>query len=176
MDGWGGAAIRRERTEQARRVATNVYCGHSLVKCQSVPQRYLFCARSVIYPSTALDATSPDDDVSRNAVLIFSSDPLAAALLAAAIEFAGHAPHFARQAEAARGALRRVRPRLVLIDCDHDESCSEEFIGPAIMMKAEVLLFRSDHTLRDVHELVERMTLKVIDLSDDKGLLVESLR
>src|SRR5260221_11779295 len=80
------------------------------------------------------------NDVSRHAILVFSSDALAAALLAAAAELAGYAPHLPRTAASARSAVRRRRPRLVLIDVDHDETCSDEFIGPALMMQARVLL------------------------------------
>src|SRR4029077_4532677 len=58
------------------------------------------------------------DDVSRNVVLVLSSDPLAAALPGAAIELAGHAPTFQQADESPRGALLRLRPALVVIDCD----------------------------------------------------------
>ncbi|MDB4892060.1 MAG: hypothetical protein JWL61_3915 [Gemmatimonadetes bacterium] len=109
----------------------------------------------------------PSDDVSRHAVLILSADALAAALLGAAVELAGHQPHFARQAESARSALLRVRPKLVLIDCDHEESCSDEFVGPALMTGGKVLLFRSRRTEHDRHEFSERLALRVIDMPLD---------
>lgn len=113
------------------------------------------------------DAATSRDDVTPTPVLIFSSDPLAAALLAAAIELAGHSPYFAQKDERARDALLRVRPRLVLIDCDHEESCSDEFIGPALMVKARILLFRSRRTTRDVAEFSRRLELRVIELPMD---------
>ena len=108
--------------------------------------------------------TSPDDNVSVQAVLVFSSDPLAAALLGAAIELAGHMPHFARKDELARAALLRVRPRLVVIDCDHEESCSDEFVGPALMTGARVLLFRSHRTQRDMAAFADRLSLRVVTM------------
>ncbi len=114
--------------------------------------------------------------MSRSAVLVFSSDPFAAALLAAAIELAGYEPHFASGHETARAAVKRVRPRLVLIDCDHEEACSDEFIGPAIMMKAKVLLLRTKSARRDVSGLAERMDLRVVDLPDDHEQFIEILR
>ena len=117
-----------------------------------------------------------DDDVSFRAVLIFSSDPLAAALLGAAVELAGHAPHFAEKDELARAALMRVRPRLALIDCDHEESCSDEFVGPAIMTGARVLLFRSRANQRDMSELATRLNLRVIDMPTSHDTLAEVLR
>lgn len=124
------------------------------------------------------DATGTDG-VSRHPVLIFSADPLAAALLAAAIELAGHAPHFAQREEPPRDALRRVRPKLVLIDCDHEESCSDEFVGPALMMQARVLLFRSKRTVRDASDFSQRLNLRVMELplsyDDLFGILSEML-
>lgn len=102
--------------------------------------------------------------MSRQSVLVLSSDPLAAALLGAAIELAGHAPRFAQSDEAARAALLRVRPRLVVVDCDHEDACSDAFIGPALMTGSRVLLFRSRRTRRDVGELSDRLGLRVVEM------------
>lgn len=115
------------------------------------------------------------NDVSRHAILVFSSDALAAALLAAAAELAGHAPCFARADETARNAVRRVRPRLVLIDVDHEETCSDEFIGPALMMQARVLMVRSKRSHRDASDLVDRLELRVLELPADYGSLTRQL-
>jgi hypothetical protein len=114
--------------------------------------------------------------VSRHAVLIFSADSLAAALLGAVVELAGYAPHFPQQHEAARGALMRVRPRLVLIDCDHDEACSEGFVGPALMTGARVLLCRSHRTRRDTREFTERLGLAVVEMPNDHHRLQRILQ
>ena len=56
--------------------------------------------------------------MSRQIALVLSTDPLGAALLGAAIELSGHIPRFAQSDEPARAALLRIRPRLVIIDCD----------------------------------------------------------
>ncbi|MEO8623425.1 MAG: hypothetical protein ABI625_20280 [bacterium] len=114
--------------------------------------------------------------MSLQSVLILSSDPLAAALLGAAVELASHLPHFQRQGESARTALLRVRPRLALIDCDHEESCSDEFIGPAIMTGAKVLLFRSLRTKRDMSELAGRLSLRTVDMPSEHTLLTSLLK
>ena len=113
--------------------------------------------------------------MSRQAVLVLSSDSLAAALLGAAIELAGHAPRFAQSDEAARAALLRVRPRLVVIDCDHEDACSEAFIGPALMTGSRVLLFRSRRTRRDVTELSDRLGLSVVEMPMDHEPLTRLL-
>ena len=123
------------------------------------------------------DAVSgSDDDVSRHAVLVFSSDPLAAALLGAAIELAGFAPFFPHPDESARDALLRVRPRLAVIDCDHEEACSDSFIGPALMTGSRVLLFKSRRTKRDAGELVGRLRLTVVDMPSRHETLTKILR
>jgi hypothetical protein len=105
-----------------------------------------------------------DDEVTRVPVLVLSSDPLAAALVGAAIELAGHAPRFPRSDEPARSALLRVRPRLVIIDCDHEDACSDSFIGPALMTGSRVLLIRSRRTRRDASELSGRLGLRVVEM------------
>ena len=114
--------------------------------------------------------------MSRHSILVLSSDPLAAALVGAAIELSGHAPRFPQSEEAARAALLRVRPRLVVIDCDHEEACSEAFIGPALMMGSRVMLFRSRRTRRDVSELVTRLGLRVVEMPIEHDSLSEVLR
>jgi hypothetical protein len=121
-------------------------------------------------------ASSNDGDVSRHAVLIFSADPLAAALLGAVVELVGHAPHFPQQDEAARAALMRVRPRLVLIDCDHEETCSDGFVGPALMTGAQVVLCRSRRTQRETREFAGRLGLPVVELPHDQEKLTRILQ
>ena len=121
-------------------------------------------------------AYGQDDDVSRHAVLVLSSDPLAAALLGAAIELAGHAPRFPHSDEAARAALLRVRPKLVMIDCDHEDGCSDAFIGPALMTGGRVLLFRSPRARRDVTELAGRLGVRVIDMPVEHESLTHILQ
>jgi hypothetical protein len=121
-------------------------------------------------------ASGPDDDVSRHAVLVFSSDPLAAALLGAAIELTGHEPHFPQANESARNALLRVRPRLAVIDCDHEEACSDAFIGPALMTGSRVLLFHSHRTRRPIGDLADRRDLTVMEMPAEQETLTKILQ
>ena len=110
-----------------------------------------------------------------HAVLVFSSDALAAALLGAAVELAGHVPHFPHANEPARNALLRVRPRLAVIDCDHEDACSDAFVGPALMTGSELLLFRSSRTQRDIGDLAERLGVTVVDLPSEHERLTRRL-
>jgi len=123
----------------------------------------------------AMQPSAMGDDVSRTPVLVLSSDPLAAALLGAAIELAGHAPRFPQSDESPRSALLRVRPRLVVIDCDHEDACSETFIGPALMTGSQVVLFRSRRTRRDVGEMAGRLGLRTVEMPAEHESLTSLL-
>ena len=79
----------------------------------------------------------------RSGVLVLSTDPLAAALIGAAAELTGFAPAFPLEKESPRDALLRARPRVVLVDCDHDGACTEAFFGPALMAGASIAVFSS---------------------------------
>lgn len=120
-------------------------------------------------------ASGPGDDVSSSAVLVLSSDPLAAALLGAVIELQGRTPQFPQADESPRAALLRVRPHMVVVDCDHEDGCSESFIGPAIMTGSQVILFRSRRTRRDVSEMAHRFGLRTIGMPDEHELLTSLL-
>jgi hypothetical protein len=122
--------------------------------------------------------SNTDGDVSRHDVLILSADPFAAALLGAAVELAGQLPLFPQPSEGGRAALIRLRPRVVLVDCDHDEACSEEFIGPALMTGARVQLFSARRSGRDASALARGLGLTIVRLPmehDDFATLLHEL-
>ena len=101
------------------------------------------------------------------AALILSPDPLAGALIGAAVELSGVSPTYCGASETPRDALRRIRPVFVLIDCDDASADDEAFIGPALMTSARVILFgatRSTHRLRAV---AERFQLTMVELPRD---------
>ena len=112
-------------------------------------------------------STAQGDGGSRTPILVLSPDPLAAALLGAAIELAGLAPRYPKLGESPRSALLRVRPRLVVIDCDHEDGCSEAFVGPALMTGSRVVLFRSRRTQRDTSEMANRLGLRTVEMPEE---------
>lgn len=118
--------------------------------------------------------------MSANHVLVFSTDPLAGALLAAAAELAGYDPVFPRDRERPRDALLRTRPGVVLVDCDHDGACTEEFFGPAMMLNAGVAIFsssRSQRTLEPIAADFGVITFALpIEFEEFSALLVSSQR
>jgi len=114
--------------------------------------------------------------VNRHDVLILSTDALAAALIGAAVELAGHQPHFPGPNETARDALRRARSRVVVVDCDHDSACTDAFLGPALMTGARLVLFHSGRNGDGGLDVARRLGLDVVHLPEDYERLVRELR
>lgn len=74
-------------------------------------------------------------------VLILSPDPLAAALLGAAVELSGCPIAFAASEESASQAFRRLRPACLVIDALDDEAFATEVLGPALMTGTRLVVF-----------------------------------
>ena len=110
-----------------------------------------------------------------NAALILSADPLAAALIGAAVELAGVPPAFAGSNESRWAALRRVRPTCVLMSCDDPAVSDDAFLGPAMMTGARLFLFGTDRDLRALQTVISRYELGVIALPRDAGAMRELL-
>jgi hypothetical protein len=100
-------------------------------------------------------------------VLIVATDPLAGALLGAAVELAGYTPIFPREGEGAREALVRSRPCAIVVDCDSDDACSEAFFGPAMMIGASIAIFTSSRSARTLQPIAEDFGVRVFDLPID---------
>lgn len=100
-------------------------------------------------------------------VLIVATDPLVGALLGAAVELAGCTPVFPRDGEGAREALRRVKPSVVLVDCDSDDACGESFFGPAMMVGASIAVFTSTRSRRALEPIADEYGVRVFDLPID---------
>lgn len=134
---------------------------------------------------TAKEATSRARDVdgvtlqsnwmTASEVLIVATDPLAGALLGAAVELAGYQPLFPREGEGAREALGRAKPCAVLIDCDSDDACSESFLGPAMMVGANIAIFTSSRSRRTLEPIAAEYGVRLfelpIEVTDLKALL-----
>jgi len=104
-------------------------------------------------------------------ILIVATDPLAGALLGAAVELAGYLPVFPREGESARDALRRARPCAILVDCDSDDACSESFFGPALMVGATIAIFTSSRSRRALEPIAEQYGVRVFELPIEFGAL-----
>lgn len=113
--------------------------------------------------------------MSPSEILIIVTDPLAGALLGAAVELAGYLPLFPWEGESAREALRRTKPCAVLVDCDDEESCGDSFFGPAMMLGATVAVFTSSRSTRSLEPIAHEFGVQTfslpIDIAELKAVL-----
>jgi hypothetical protein len=112
---------------------------------------------------------------SSTTALILSPDPLAGALVAAAVEVAGIRPVFARDGESPRESLRRLRPMFLLLDCDDPAIHDEALLGPAMMAGARLFLFGTEQRTTALHQLVAHYQFGVIVFPRDAESLREIL-
>ena len=82
--------------------------------------------------------------------LVLSTDALIAALIGALLEIHGYKPFFPDADESERDSLRRIRPGIVLVDCEAESACSEAFFGPATMTGARVIMFSASRSKQEV--------------------------
>ncbi|HUR92154.1 MAG TPA: hypothetical protein VMY38_05715 [Gemmatimonadaceae bacterium] len=73
-------------------------------------------------------------------VLILAREELISALLGLLVETTGHSVHFAGENETARDALHRIRPKVVIVDCDHRD-CTGDLDKAAGEVGARLILF-----------------------------------
>lgn len=92
------------------------------------------------------------------------------------MELAGFRVEFAQAGEPAGDAVRRVKPRLVLLDCRDVRISDERLLGPAMMVGAWVYLFGTSDGLRNLEVLASRHGADIVVLPDDAERLPELLR
>jgi hypothetical protein len=126
--------------------------------------RWCTSCRPINYSLGGFVVATAAPDVLRSAVLIFSEDPLTAALIGAAVELAGFEPAYPMDRESPREALLRKRPPLVLVESGHADAGRASFFGPALMTGARVMLFSSRRAGRDPVPIATRFGLSVIRL------------
>ena len=88
--------------------------------------------------------------------LVLSTDALTAALIGVLLETHGYRPAFPAPDESPRESLRRIRPGVVLVDCEQDTACSEAFLGPATMTGARVIMFSASRSREEVETFARR--------------------
>jgi CheY-like chemotaxis protein len=95
-------------------------------------------------------------------VLILSHDPVAAALLGGLVETLGYDVHFARPPESADETIRRIRPRICLVDCTDPVSCRGEFFGRATMRGVSVVIFGTPQALDRVRAVALAHNIEMV--------------
>ena len=107
--------------------------------------------------------------------LILSQDPLAAALLGAAVELIGCSIAFAAPDESAPQAFRRLRPAFLLIDASDKDICASELLGPALMTGTPAILFGSAAAVSIRRHFAKQFQLEPLVMPRDFSRLSELL-
>jgi hypothetical protein len=83
-------------------------------------------------------------------ILVIAKEPLILTLMCSLVDLSGHRAAQPFGDETVGAAILRVRPRLILLDCEHDCACEEEAYEVAASVGAEVLLFTPSRTHAEV--------------------------
>jgi DNA-binding NtrC family response regulator len=108
-------------------------------------------------------------------ILILSADPVAAALLGALIETLGYTVTFARAPEDGEQSIRRVRPKVCLLDCEDLSVCNSEMLGRATMRRISVIIFGRTAALDRVRALALEHDIEVLLVPPDSDALGRTL-
>lgn len=73
-------------------------------------------------------------------VLIFAREDLISALLGLLVETSGHIAMLPKDNEDSGSAMRRLRPSVVIVDCDHKD-CTEGLVRAANEVGARLILY-----------------------------------
>ena len=124
----------------------------------------------------AFPSNTQADPLSNNTILILSSDPLGAALMAAMVETLGYRVRFFHPPEAPDDAFKRERPCVALVDCDDPVVLTDETLGRARMRNISVILFGQSSALQRVRQLVLDHELETLLLPSSLDELDDTLR
>jgi DNA-binding NtrC family response regulator len=95
---------------------------------------------------------------------VIAKEPLIQTLMCSLVELSGHNATQARGDETVTSAIHRVRPDLLLLDCEHDSACEQEAYDAAVSVGAEVLLFTPARTNDEVADFARIRGLRSMAL------------
>jgi DNA-binding NtrC family response regulator len=97
-------------------------------------------------------------------ILVIAKEPLIQTLMCSLVDLSGHRAAQPRGDETIAAAITRVRPRLLLLDCEHDGACEDEAYEAAASVNAEVLLFTPSRSHAEVADLAAERGLRSMAL------------
>jgi len=97
-------------------------------------------------------------------ILVIANEPLIQTLMCSLVDLSGHRALQPRSDETVTAAIARVRPQLLLLDCDHDCACEAAAYEAAALVDAEVLLFTPARTNAEVADFARGRGLRSMAL------------
>ncbi len=108
-------------------------------------------------------------------VLILVRDAVMAALLRLLVRLAGREPVFPAADEAPTTAVGRLRPRLVVVECDHEAARSDAFYARVAEVGSKLLLFSSSPPSRLAELVTAQRGVKAFLLPGDRNAIVRTI-
>ena len=109
-------------------------------------------------------------------ILVLAKEPLIQTLMCSLVDLSGHRAAQPRSDESVAAAIARVRPRLLLLDCEHDSACEEEVYAAAAGVGAQVLVFTPSRTHAEVADFAAERGLRSMALPIRLREFSETLR
>jgi DNA-binding NtrC family response regulator len=97
-------------------------------------------------------------------ILVIAKEPLIQTLMCSLVDLSGHRAAHPHDDETVSAAIERLRPRLLLLDCEHDAACEEDAFVAAATYGADVLLFTPSRSSAEVADLAAERGLKSMAL------------
>lgn len=114
--------------------------------------------KSLIAAQAQVSQTGP------STILVIAKEPLIQTLMCSLVDLSGHESTQPRADETVAAAIERVRPQLLLLDCEHDCACEQEAYDAAKEVGAEVLLFTPARTNDEVADFARGRGLRSMAL------------
>lgn len=97
-------------------------------------------------------------------ILVIAKEPLIQTLMCSLVDLSGHRAAQPLGDETVGAAIQRVRPSLLLLDCEHDCACEEEAYEMAANVGAHVLLFTPSRSHAEVADIAAERGLRSMAL------------
>lgn len=97
-------------------------------------------------------------------ILVIAKEPLIQTLMCSLVDLSGHRASLPRGDETVAASICRIRPQLVLLDCEHDAACEEEAYAAAASVHAPVLLFTPSRSHAEVADFAANRGLRSLAL------------
>lgn len=117
-------------------------------------------------PQVASEASFLFRLVSLGKVLILAREEVVAALLGLMVELKGMEPIYLGNADVAEDAIRRERPKAVVVDCDHQD-CTDTLLGAVRELGAKPILFSPFRFETEVRKVAARHGVDSFTLPTD---------
>ncbi len=112
---------------------------------------------------------------SGSTVLIVSTDPVIGALLGILVEAERHRPVYDQSDESPQAALSRHRPPLVLVDVEHRDGFSDEFLAHAEREGAKVVVFGHRYPVGELKQRAGARDIPWLALPTDRATFARTL-